>query len=1087
MVGKGQEPPAKIYRLPSISIAFQGLVICWVVFLCLTAAGCKRSFYRRTADRDAYCLIAEKGSGPNWDVASNFSIEPDVRSRFYDSTCPTDPTLPTPAPQLYNYQLPSLATPAPPPRDMGGQSKATPQSPASSPAQSSENPNEADNEKTESSENATNPNDADSIEPNARPTPEPIPAKDAISQRAPGVRLQSLPPPPTIPATPAPVMTASAVQASQTPSTVESRSDRSVIVPAQPINPNEADDRDGLEDIDGSTPNASTSSSASTTTEPPSLDVPLGKTPLPALSPIPTEAWESLPETCVRRMLEFESIRVEYQRSYGRPVTEAQLDSAERVSLENLLELALINSREYQTRRETLYRVALRLSIQRFDYDLKFLSRGNGASLRYDHDRVAGTEVNRLRTSTGLGITRSLYTGGDLVARFANDVVLTFNGPSGYSSSIGSELFIDLFQPILQRDVRFEPLTQAERDVVYAARDFVRFQKTLFRDLAGQYFSLLLTYRGIAINTQDYFSNLSQFNRAAASERAGQISLIQVDQFEQNVLRSRGNVINSCNALEGALDRLKVRIGLPTEMPLNLALSELEALTLQDEASVLQKQLARKSRVFQQRLSSEGTAGSVPALTEVARRMLSLAEFNSRINSNNKGDNNTQPPNSQIPELTVLVGLLEVLEQRIEASEKALLLENNAQAAGDDAQLLPGQLLIRNKVVVVLTLEAIRRELLLLQLALAEEQPPFKSLEALVQRWQKEVQAFNKIDLELADIPQAEQAARLPKMNKEAGNLLASSRQLEQVVLGELDRHDIHVPRDHSELDTLVKQVVELSDQSMGEIGLAKLDVDVDQAMLTALVQRLDLMNRRGQLADDWRQIKYAGDDLRSILNLRATQSIRTRSGSDNPLDFTFDDSSTRLSMDFDTPLNRRNERNLFRLTLVNYNQALRNLIEAQDNVKLSIRDDLRDIELDRNQYEIAVASAALAYDRVISTRLSQTLGRSNVTARDFLEAQQDYTRSLNQVAQQHIGYIVDRIQFFLDLEQLQVDSLNFWPELRNESYPFIPNNQFISTTPDGYGCLPDGLWYSDCLRRMEQVPSGVSTIHSPPSAPKQK
>ena len=142
--------------------------------------------------------------------------------------------------------------------------------------------------------------------------------------------------------------------------------------------------------------------------------------------------------------------------------------------------------------------------------------------------------------------------------------MLTFNGPSGFTSSIGSELLFQVTQTVFQRDVIFESLTQAERDVVYAARDFARFRKEFFSDFARDYYSLLLTYRAIEIDSQDYFSNLREFLKGEATFLAGQLSLIQVDQFEQNALRSRSNLVGSCNSLEQALDGLKVQIGVPS-------------------------------------------------------------------------------------------------------------------------------------------------------------------------------------------------------------------------------------------------------------------------------------------------------------------------------------------------------------------------------------------------------------------------------------------------------------------------------------------------------------------------------------------
>ena len=92
--------------------------------------------------------------------------------------------------------------------------------------------------------------------------------------------------------------------------------------------------------------------------------------------------------------------------------------------------------------------------------------------------------------------------------------------------------------------------------------------------------------------------------------------------------------------------------------------------------------------------------------------------------------------------------------------------------------------------------------------------------------------------------------------------------------------------------------------------------------MVTALVQRLDLMNQRGFLADDWRRVKYAADDLRSIVNLTARHNVRT--DNNRPFDFDFDFSDTNLRMSIDLQLNRRAERNAYREALFNYQQERR-------------------------------------------------------------------------------------------------------------------------------------------------------------------
>ncbi|MFN9911022.1 MAG: hypothetical protein ACK53L_00470, partial [Pirellulaceae bacterium] len=115
----------------------------------------------------------------------------------------------------------------------------------------------------------------------------------------------------------------------------------------------------------------------------------------------------------------------------------------------------------------------------------------NGSGAFFRHSRDAGTTVNRLTVPSTVGFQQTLCTGGELLTRFANSVVLTFNGPSGFAADVSSEMVFDFQQTVFQRDIRFENLTQSERDVVYALRDYLRFRKQLFRDIANQYYNLL--------------------------------------------------------------------------------------------------------------------------------------------------------------------------------------------------------------------------------------------------------------------------------------------------------------------------------------------------------------------------------------------------------------------------------------------------------------------------------------------------------------------------------------------------------------------------------------------------------------------
>ena len=54
------------------------------------------------------------------------------------------------------------------------------------------------------------------------------------------------------------------------------------------------------------------------------------------------------------------------------------------------------------------------------------------------------------------------------------------------------------------------------------------------------------------------------------------------------------------------------------------------------------------------------------------------------------------------------------------------------------------------------------------------------------------------------------------------------------------------------------------------QAGLPMIEMSIDDAMVTALVQRFELMNQRSYLADDWRGIKLAAGIGEQDTNIRS-------------------------------------------------------------------------------------------------------------------------------------------------------------------------------------------------------------------------
>ena len=787
------------------------------------------------------------------------------------------------------------------------------------------------------------------------------------------------------------------------------------------------------------------------------------------LAPVPEFIWDSLPAGCRMRMFEFPSLREEYRRTYGREPTAAERDRSPKLALEDIVEAAQINSREYQTKKETLYTAALRLTLERFAYDLKFAVGGSTTSVDYTQSRDGGVTENGLSIPTKVTADKVLATGGNLLARFANDVVLTFNGPDGFTADIGSELLCQLSQSVFQRDVVFENLTQAERNVVYAARTFARYRKTLFSNLANQYYNLLLAYRRIEVDGMDYFGNLRGFYRAEAENQAGRLPRFQVDQFEQSSLTSRSTLITDYNTLERSLDNLKLQVGLPPELPLNLDLAELEQLTLRDETTAAAERVRRARRNLQTERQQAVIDRDVLLNLglDLAGKMLRLMELRETLD-------HPQPEKNGVQQLR---DRLSVQQAELEMRQSQAALAKEQQPTPPAPAAPPLRIFQRALDVIDATLTFGER---CLESALRETPPPAWATDS-----QTRARTFHarleRIRLDLETIVKTRALDRIPELVTAAKQLLADA---DQWAAG-LQPHGAVRPKDDREaqqqtltdLDRTLADSERLLAADVG--GLTPVEIDMDDAMLTALTQRFDLMNQRGDLADRWRRIKLAADDLKSILNLQATQSVRTRSDVNRPFDFTFDDSDTRLRLTVDAPFNRRAQRNQFRQSLINYNQGLRSLIALEDGIKLAVRDDLRQLQQNQEQYRIAVSGAALAYERLITTRLQLVLGVQKVTARDVLESQQAYTNALNSMARAHVTYLLERIDLFMDLELLTVDANGFWTQVYDENHQPAPSWELPPHARPVYDELPRGLWYSRAIRRMLEVPTGQTRVYA--------
>jgi len=247
--------------------------------------------------------------------------------------------------------------------------------------------------------------------------------------------------------------------------------------------------------------------------------------------------------------------------------------SGGRISLAEAIETAVKNSRSYQSRKEQLYSQGLSLTSSRHSFAPRFSGSASG-------DMSEGDSRKNVSGALSLGVSKMLATGADLSVSIATNLFRYISGGDPGETAT-SAFAAALTQPLLRgagREVALENLTQAERSMVYAIRDFVRYRKSFSVDVAQSYFNLLQQGDQL-LNAENNFHSLQRERiKAELMANAGRVPEFQVDQRRQSEQSARDSWIRAQQRYENSLDRFKLDLGLPTDVAIEPDPAELEQL-----------------------------------------------------------------------------------------------------------------------------------------------------------------------------------------------------------------------------------------------------------------------------------------------------------------------------------------------------------------------------------------------------------------------------------------------------------------------------------------------------------------------------
>ncbi len=272
---------------------------------------------------------------------------------------------------------------------------------------------------------------------------------------------------------------------------------------------------------------------------------------------------------------------------------------ARTLPLEEALSIAVKFSRTYQNRKEQLYLNALSLTLARNQFTPLFSGRAQAAyqttteEVRVVVDAITGeprvlaaedallVEQTRITEKNQLGANVLLQTGARISASFTTDFLRYLTGdPRAFTSS---QLGATVVQPLWRGrgyKVTMENLTQSERNMLYALREFTRYRKEFSVQIATAFYNVLQNRDTVLNNWLGLQSFRKNAERSRAFVQEGRTKLSELGRLEQEELASEAAWINAIRSYKQSLDTFKLQIGLPSGYNIVLDTGDLDALRI---------------------------------------------------------------------------------------------------------------------------------------------------------------------------------------------------------------------------------------------------------------------------------------------------------------------------------------------------------------------------------------------------------------------------------------------------------------------------------------------------------------------------
>ncbi|MEM1061222.1 MAG: TolC family protein, partial [Planctomycetota bacterium] len=686
------------------------------------------------------------------------------------------------------------------------------------------------------------------------------------------------------------------------------------------------------------------------------------------------------------------------------------------LGLTGAVDLAQIHNRDYQTEIEDVDLTALALTFERFQFDVRYLGFGGEPETSATYQARPDAQ-DRLVTDKRFGVSQVLPTGGQWIVEFLNNTIYFVSAGPGVTSS-SSALTFQLVQPLLfgaGRRVVLEGLTQAERDLLYAVRDLARFRKTFFVDVVatgpGGGFLGLLNQLQVIRNEVDNIRRIEEqlvTLREFASQQGTLTEPVDPPPRDLEIPNEfRGRL-----SYDPAVGQLAFKGDLTDDEAARLlGLSD-------DEAYV------RAADALVKRLRTEVVT------LDVAQLENSLASARQSLESSQAGFADALdsykiflglPPDMPVTLDDGLLGDFELIDPRLTDLESTLsafdLLELSDDELLETARRLPE---IRDRIRTE-GFDSVRADAGRTRVRVTDG-----SLDdAAAARLRRDLARDDAI-LESVAADFRDASDRLDRLTAAIDGPAAAAAVADlDLVIGGLRDGFRSVVRNLTVLQ--VNARVEL-------IDLRPFGLSLEEVTAFALANRLDLMNARAEVTDARRTVEVAANALEAVVDVVATGTLNTEPGN-RPLDFALDRSGVDVGVRFTAPLDQIAERNTYRAAQIEYQRARRDYMLAEDAVKFDVRQQWRQLQVLKANFEIArqaVRFAAVQLDQAIAEGEAPVGdGRRSGGSQglNLLNAFDSVLGTQNSLIGIWTDYETNRLLIHQDMGIMQIDEQGLWED----------------------------------------------------------